>query len=64
MKAIVYTKVGSTEESLKIAEIKKPEPKSSQILVKVKASAITNMEYMRFGKLGKVLNIGIPATLV
>lgn len=62
MKAVVYTKVGKPEESFRIGELAKPSPKSNQILVRVKASAITNMEYMRFGSLGPVLNLAIHAT--
>ncbi len=62
MKAVLYTKVGTPEESLRIAETAKPSPKSNQVLVRVKASAITNMEYMRFGGLGPVLNLAIHAT--
>lgn len=62
LKAIIYTKVGNAKDSLKISEMKKPEPKSNQLLVKVKASSITNMEYMRFGKMGKILNLAIHAT--
>lgn len=47
-----------------MAEIPKPSPKPSQVLVKVKASAITNMEYMRFGRMGfgRILNLAIHAT--
>ena len=63
MKAIIYTKV-SLPDVLKIQDTKKPVPKANQVLVKVKTSAITNLEYMRFG--GKVLphifNIAIKAT--
>lgn len=67
MKGIVYTKVGSSDV-LKIMGMKKPTPKANQVLVKVKASSISNMEYMRFGENGKtpffsrIINIGINAT--
>ena len=49
MKGIVNTKSGSLE-ALKIVDVKKPVPKSNQVLIRVKASAITNMEYMRYIK--------------
>ena len=49
MKGIVNTKSGSLE-ALKIMDVKKPTPKSKQVLIRVKASAITNMEYMRYIK--------------
>ena len=64
MKAIIYTKIGKPEQAFQIGEIAKPSPKSNQVLVKVKASAITNMEYMRFGSIGfgRVLNVAIHAT--
>lgn len=52
MKAVVYAKVGKPEESLSIEELAKPSPKSNQVLVRVKASAVTNMEYMRFESIG------------
>ncbi|HBI71584.1 NAD(P)-dependent alcohol dehydrogenase [Muricomes intestini] len=63
MRAVVYTGVGKTEESLRMGEIAKPSPGAHQVLVRVKASAITNMEYMRFGSigLGRVLNLAMPA---
>ncbi|WP_334137595.1 alcohol dehydrogenase catalytic domain-containing protein, partial [Muricomes intestini] len=63
MRAVVYTGVGKTEESLRMGEIAKPSPGAHQVLVRVKASAITNMEYMRFGNigLGRVLNLAMPA---
>lgn len=67
MKGLVYTKVGSPDV-LKIMEMKKPTPKANQVLVSVKASSISNMEYMRFGnKEGKtplfsrIINIGLNA---
>ena len=49
MKGIVNIKSGSLE-TLKIMELKKPVPKSNQVLIRVKSSAITNMEYMRYIK--------------
>jgi len=49
MKGIVNTKSGSLE-ALKIMDVKKPVPKSNQVLVGVIASAITNMEFMRYTK--------------
>lgn len=63
MRAVVYIGVGKTEESLRMGEIAKPSPGAHQVLVRVKASAITNMEYMRFGSisLGRVLNLAMPA---
>ena len=57
MKGIVNTKSGSLD-GLKILDIKKPVPKSNQVLIKVKASAITNMEYMRYTK---YVRIGKPS---
>jgi len=70
MKGIVYTKVGSPDV-LQITDIKRPVPKPNQVLINVKASSISNMEYMRFGtkKTGgktplfsRIINIGINAT--
>ena len=70
MKAIVYTKVGSPDV-LQILEINKPIPKANQVLICVKASAISNMEYMRFGTqisggkpplFARIINIGLNAT--
>jgi NADPH:quinone reductase-like Zn-dependent oxidoreductase len=70
MKAIVYTKVGSPNV-LKVLDLKKPVPKANQVLINVKTSAISNMEYMRFGAktnngktplFSRIINIGINAT--
>jgi NADPH:quinone reductase-like Zn-dependent oxidoreductase len=49
MKGIVNTRSGSLE-ALKIQDVNKPVPKPNQVLIRVKASAITNMEYMRYTK--------------
>lgn len=49
MKGIVNTKSGALE-ALKIMDVKKPVPKSNQVLIRVMASAITNMEFMRYTK--------------
>ncbi len=62
MKAVIYMKVGKPEQSFKTVDIAKPLPKSKQVLVKVEASGITNMEYMRFGSLGHMINIAMNAT--
>ena len=63
MKAIIYTKVGSPDVLI-IQDTKKPVPKANQVLVKVKTSAITNLEYMRFGgkALPHIFNIATGAT--
>ena len=60
MKGLIYTKDGLFE----VREVKKPMPKANQVLIKVKSSAITNMEYMRFGggALPRVLNMVSKAT--
>ena len=63
MKGIVNTKSGSLED-LKIMDIKMPIPKSKQVLIKVKASAITNMEYMRYTKYITEKKIGGIASLI
>jgi NADPH:quinone reductase-like Zn-dependent oxidoreductase len=47
MKGIVYTQFGSPEV-LKLMDVEKPVPKVNQVLIKVKASALTNLEYTRF----------------
>ena len=49
MKGIVYKEVGSPN-LLKVSELKKPIPKDNQVLIKVKASSISILEYMRFVK--------------
>ena len=49
MKGIVNAKSGSLEY-LTTTDVKKPTPKSNQVLISVQASAITNMEYMRYIK--------------
>jgi NADPH:quinone reductase-like Zn-dependent oxidoreductase len=49
MKGIVYTKSGSPE-TLKIMDIENPIPKANQVLIKVKASSISILEYLRFLK--------------
>ncbi|MDR1115168.1 MAG: NAD(P)-dependent alcohol dehydrogenase [Tannerella sp.] len=47
MKGIVYTQFG-TPEVLKLMDVEKPVPKVNQVLIKVKASSLTNLEYARF----------------
>ena len=70
MKGIVYTKVGSPDV-LKISDVKRPVPKANQVLIRVKASSISNLEYMRFGSetnggktsfFARFINIGLNAT--
>lgn len=70
MKGMVYTRVGSPEV-LKIMDIKRPIPKDNQVLINIKSSAISNLEYMRFGnKIGnkkpplfsRFINIVLNAT--
>jgi NADPH:quinone reductase-like Zn-dependent oxidoreductase len=70
MKGLVYTKVGSPDV-LKISDVKTPVPKAKQVLIRVKTSSISNMEYMRFGSetnsgkapfFARVINMGINAT--
>ena len=60
MKGLIYTKGGLLE----VRDVKKPTPKANQVLIEVKASAITNMEYMRFGggAFPRLLNIATRAT--
>lgn len=62
MKAVVYTRKDTPEQAFKVTNLNKPSPKRNQVLVKVRSSAITNMEYMRFGSMGAMLNIAMNAT--
>jgi NADPH:quinone reductase-like Zn-dependent oxidoreductase len=48
MKAVVFTKYGGPEV-LKIREVKRPEPKENQVLIKVKAALVTPTDCV-FGK--------------
>ena len=49
MKGIVYTQFGAPDV-LEIMEVPMPTPADNQVLIKVKASSMYNMDYMRFAK--------------
>lgn len=58
MKAMIYTKTGGLD-SLQIKEMPKPVPKDNQVLIAVKASALSITDYERF----KTLNNKIPFSM-
>lgn len=48
MKAIIYSDFGHPEEVLKLMEVEKPIPQNNQVLIKVKASSLSLIDYQRF----------------
>ena len=45
MKALVINNYGSPAKVLKLTDVDRPEPKSKEILIRIKASAINDFDY-------------------
>lgn len=61
MKAMVYTKTG-TLDVLQIKDISKPIPKDNQVMISVKASALSITDYERFKTLSSKVPFSIKMT--
>ncbi|WBL23539.1 NADP-dependent oxidoreductase [Zunongwangia sp. HRR-M8] len=64
MKALQITKYGDIKDSLKIAELKRPEISGSEILIAVKAAATNPIDYKIVqGHLKDMLQLNLPASI-
>ena len=62
MKALQITKYGDLKDSLKFAEVDKPQIKDSEILIAVKAAALNPIDYkLAQGHLKEMLQLDLPA---
>ncbi len=62
MKALQITKYGDLKDSLKIAEVDKPQISDSEILIAVKAAALNPIDYkIAQGHLKEMLQLDLPA---
>ncbi|WBL24525.1 NADP-dependent oxidoreductase [Zunongwangia sp. HGR-M22] len=64
MKALQITKYGDIKDSIKIAEVKRPEISGSEILIAVKAAATNPIDYKIVqGHLKDMLQLNLPASI-